>query len=197
MSDWNACYERRETPWDKGKPTPVLAEVAQRHPTILTGRVFVPGCGLGHDARWLADRGCVVTGVDIAPLAVEGARVLDDQGRIAFHVADLFDLPPDLQSAFDVVWEHTCLCALPPDLRAQYALGVKSALRPGGTVAGVFFINPEMDPGEQGPPFGIDVDEVEALWRDVGLELIDAWTPQTGYEGRVGRERAMVLRHRP
>lgn len=196
MHDWNACYERRETPWDKGEPTPVLAEVAQRHPTILTGRVFVPGCGLGHDARWLADRGCEVTGVDIAELAVEGAKALDDQGRIAFHVADLFDLPADLQSAFDVVWEHTCLCALPPDLRAQYALGVKSALRPGGTVAGVFFINPEMDPGEQGPPFGIDVGEVEALWREVGLEPIDAWTPQTGYEGRVGRELAMVLRHR-
>lgn len=195
MPDWNACYERRETPWEKGFATPVIAEVEARHPAVFRGRVFVPGCGLGHDARWLAEHGLKVTGGDIAPLALEKARALDAEGRVEFRLVDVFSPPDDMCGAFDLVWEHTCLCALPPEMRTKYALGVKSALKPGGMVAGVFFISPEMDPGEEGPPFGISVSDLEKLWRDAGFEVVDSWVPTTGYEGRVGRECAMVLRH--
>ncbi|MFZ4766515.1 MAG: methyltransferase domain-containing protein, partial [Roseimicrobium sp.] len=97
MPDWNACYERRETPWDKGLPTPVLSEVAARHPGIFCGRVLVPGCGTGHDARWLAEQNCEVTGADIAPLAIERARVLDPDQRVASQLVDVLDLPEDLR----------------------------------------------------------------------------------------------------
>jgi hypothetical protein len=51
-----------------------------------------------------------------------------------------------------------------------------------------------MGPGETGPPFGIGVEELEALWREAGFEPTDQWVPATGYEGRVGRELAMILR---
>lgn len=194
--DWNACYQRSETPWDKGVATPILEEVAAAHPELFAGRVLVPGCGTGHDARWLADRGCEVTGADISTLALERARALDPGNRVTFRLVDVLNLPPDMRGAHDLVWEHTCLCALDPAVRTAYALGVKSALKPGGVVAGVFFMNPEMDPGEQGPPFGIPLDELESLWRDAGFEIVDSWVPATGYEGRVGRERAVVLRMR-
>ncbi|MFZ4766522.1 MAG: hypothetical protein ACOYMN_16340, partial [Roseimicrobium sp.] len=106
----------------------------------------------------------------------------------------VLDLPEDLRGKFDLVWEHTCLCALDPALRRAYTLGVKAALNPSGSVVGVFFLNPEMDPGEQEPPFGITVDELLALWREVGFEVVDSWVPKTGYESRVGRELAIVLR---
>ena len=97
--------------------------------------MFVPGCGMGHDARWLADHGCEVVAADVAPLAIEGARALDPERRIDFRLANLFDLPPDLRGAFDFVWEHTCLSALTHELRDDYVRGVKSALKPGGQVA--------------------------------------------------------------
>lgn len=194
MTDWNSCYEQRDTPWDKGAPTPVLAEIAARHLSLFHGSALVPGCGLGYDARWLADKGLRVTAADIAPLAIEKAQALDSERLVDFRLVDIFAPPADLLGAFDLVWEHTCLCALPVELRTKYALGVKSALKPGGTLAGVFFINPEMDPGETGPPFGISAEELEKLWTDIGFTVLDSWIPQTGYEGRVGRELAMVLR---
>jgi SAM-dependent methyltransferase len=135
-----------------------------------------------------------VTGVDIAPLAIENAHRLDAANRVDFRVADLFALPEELRGAFDLVWEHTCLCALPIDLRTKYVAAVKSALKAGGAVAAVFYMNPDMDPGEEGPPFGIGVEELEKLWRDAGFKVTDSWVPSVGYEGRIGRERAMVLR---
>lgn len=191
-TNWNELYETGETPWDKGLPTPVLAEVQQRHPGLLKGDAMVPGCGTGYDARWLANLGCTVTGVDIAPLAVERARAID-KARVAQYVlASLFDLPGELRGKFDFVWEHTCLCALPPELRQAYVQGVHTALKPGGTVAGVFFIDPEMDPGETGPPFGISPEELTGLWEEAGFTVQESWVPEAGYPGRVGRERVVV-----
>jgi SAM-dependent methyltransferase len=194
MTDWNDCYNRSETPWEKGRPTPVLADVMSRHQALFQGRVLVPGCGMGHDARWLAERGMEVTGADIAPLAIENAQKFPAEHRVDFRVADLFALPDDMRGAYDLAWEHTCLCALPLELRTKYILGVKSALKADGAVAGVFYMNPDMDPGEEGPPFGISVEALEKLWRDAGFEVVDSWVPTVGYEGRIGRERAMVLR---
>lgn len=188
-------YERGETPWEKGLPTPVLTEMHAKHPEVFSGHTLVPGCGLGHDARWLAEQGCgPVLGADIAPLAIEKASAVDARGLASYRLLDVFNLPPELLGAFDLVWEHTCLCAIDPTMREAYVQAVRSALKKNGMVAGVFFINPEMDPGETGPPFGISVAELEALWREAGFELLDTWVPNAAYPGREGRERAMVLR---
>ncbi len=194
MTDWSGCYQRGETPWEKGKPTPVLEEVLARHPEVFRGRVLVPGCGFGHDARWLAEHGMKVTGADIASQAIEGAQAMDTEKRVDFRLVDLFALPEDMRGAFDVVWEHTCLCALPLELRNAYAGAIKSSLKTNGMVAGVFFMNPDMDPGEEGPPFGISVEELEKLWRDAGFTVENSWVPSVGYEGRIGRERVLLLR---
>lgn len=194
MTDWNTCYAKGETPWDKGLPTPVLEEARSLHPELFQGKVLVPGCGTGYDARQLADMGCEVVGLDIAPLAIEQAHKLDLNGSVDFRLEDLFDLPEDLRGAFDFVWEHTCLCALPLEMRTQYVRGVKSALKPEGQVMGVFFLNPEMDPDESGPPFGITVDELISLWTAEGFTVMEHWEPKTGYPGRVGRELFLWLR---
>jgi SAM-dependent methyltransferase len=190
--DWNQLYETGETPWDKGLPTPVLAEVQQRHPQLFQGEVMVPGCGTGSDARWLAAQGCRVTGVDLAPLAIERAQKLDEAQLAQYVQASLFELPASLIEQFDLAWEHTCLCALDPSLRRSYVKGIRDALKPGGTVVGVFFIDPEMDPGETGPPFGITPEELTGLWEEAGFTVRESWVPETGYPGRVGRERVLI-----
>ena len=194
MSDWNELYEKGDTPWDKGMPTPVLDVLFKRHPQLFQGRVLVPGCGLGHDARWLAAHGCEVVGVDIAVLAIERAKQLDPEHRVDFRLANLFELPEDLRGSFDLVWEHTCLCALEPSLREKYIAGVRGALKAGGTVAGVFYMNPDLDPGETGPPFGITLDELIAFWEKGGFEIDEHWVPEVAYEGRAGRERFLLLK---
>jgi methyl halide transferase len=192
--DWNDLYAKGETPWDRGQPAPVLEVLQHRQPGLLQGRVLAPGCGLGHDARWLAAHGCEVVGVDIAPLAIERARQLDPDHRVDFRLANLFELPEDLRGSFDLVWEHTCLCALPPELRGNYIAAVRAALKPGGAVAGVFYMNPDLDPGETGPPFGITLAELIQLWQNGGFEVQEHWVPEVAYEGRAGRERVMLLK---
>jgi len=192
--DWNARYQEQDTPWDKGTATPVLAEILARHPGLFSGKSIVaPGCGTGHDVRWLAAHGADATGLDIAPLAIEQARALDPEGIARYELADFLDPASPWENAFDQLWEHTCFCALDPSLRGAYLAAAHRALKPGGQLAGVFFINPEMDEGETGPPFGIPVDELDASLDTAGFRIINAWVPKTGYPGRIGRERAMIL----
>ena len=194
MTDWEASYQGGETPWDRGEAAPALTEIVEKFPALFQGRILVPGCGLGHDARWLAVHGSEVVGLDIAPTALEKARSLDLSHRVDFVQADLFDLPKNLLGSFDVVWEHTCLSAMPPDWRLRYATAYKSALKPEGIIVGVFYINPDMDPGETGPPFAISVEELTELWQSVGFTVTDSWVPTKAYEGRADRERVMILK---
>ena len=65
-------------------------------------------------------------------------------------------------------------------------------LKPGGLLLGVFFINPEMDPGETGPPFGISMDELTALFAE-RFQVVESHVPATAYPGREGRECVRVL----
>lgn len=194
VMDWNSRYETKDTPWDKGIATPVLEEIERRHPGIFTGRSIVaPGCGAGHDVRWLAAQGAQATGLDIAPLAIEQACSLDPAGAANYEVADFLDPESPYRGAFDQLWEHTCFCALNPTLRSAYLRAAHRAIKPGGILVGVFFIDPEMDEGEVGPPFGIGSAELFASLSDTGFKAIDSWVPVTGFPGRIGREQVIIL----
>ena len=72
ITDWNQAYQDNFTPWDKGLPSPPLVEWLASNK--LTGRVLVPGCGVGHDVAHLVSRGIDAHGLDIAPAAVARAR---------------------------------------------------------------------------------------------------------------------------
>ncbi|MBK1883259.1 methyltransferase domain-containing protein [Luteolibacter pohnpeiensis] len=195
--DWNSRYANQDTPWNKGTHTPVLEEFLARHAEKLHGKVAVPGCGAGHDCRWLAEiPDCEVSGFDIAPLAIEEARGLDVAEKVSYRLYDFLNPCPDDTEGFDLLWEHTCFCALEPSMRDGYLKTAATLLKPGGRVAGVFFINPEMDEGEQGPPFKISVEELKSAWDAAGFEILDSWTPTSGYDGRIGRELALMLRKR-
>ncbi len=189
---WNQCYAEANTPWDKGLPSPALVQALQKHP--VKGRVLAPGCGAGHDAAFVASLGCDVTGLDIAPLAIERAKAAHPElPEQTWLLGSLFDLPATHAGQFDAVVEHTCLCALHPRQRKDYRDAVHALLKPGGLLIGVWFINPELDPGETGPPFPLPVEELDALFAE-GFEVIDDYAPEVGFEGRIGRERVRVLK---
>ena len=133
-------------------------------------------------------------GLDIAPTAIARAKEHYPQHAQRFVLGDLFEL----RDSFDAIVEHTCLCALPPEWRVRYRDAVASLLKPGGLLIGIWFVNPEMDPGETGPPFGISPDELSALFAP-RFDAIENYTPQSAYPGREGREllRVMKLRASP
>src|SRR5690349_9600580 len=95
QTDWNDLYRRRETPWEKGHPHPALVDFLTEHGP-LQGEIVVPGCGSGHDVRALSTADNHVLGIDIAPRAIEKAKAHPRIANEEYRLADLFDLPPEL-----------------------------------------------------------------------------------------------------
>lgn len=189
--DWDEIYRKGEVFWNKGAPSPPMRQYLERHPA--RGRALVPGCGHGHEVALAVEHGLDATGLDIAPTGIAEARALYPQIAERFMVGDLFDPAAELRGAFDVVLEHTCLSGLHPSLRADYRRGIDLTLRPGGLLIGVWFINPDLDPGDEGPPFPFSVPDLTALFAD-GYEIVVDYVHDVAFSGREGRERVRVLR---
>jgi len=190
-SDWEFRYQSNDTPWDKGEAHPALIDFLKVHP--VHGRVLVPGCGFGHDVRAIASAGAGhadVLGLDIAPSAVQGARGISacDASGGSYELADFLALPHGYHGGFDWVWEHTCFCAIDPEVRPDYMANVAQALKPHGRFLAVFYLNPDRAPGEAGPPFGVSTTELDGLF-DPQFELMRDWVPARTYPQRKGRER--------
>ncbi len=189
-TDWESRYQTKDMPWEKGAPSPGLVDYLSSEP--VRGRVLVPGCGLGHDVRALAATADEVVGIDIAPSAVKGARGFPTVGGESYELTDLFALPPHLRGSFDWVWEHTCFCAIDPALRAAYVAAVAGALRPGGHLLALFYLDPGQDHPDDGPPFGVSKATLDELFAP-RFSLVREWLPQHAYPGREGREWMRML----
>jgi methyl halide transferase len=188
MTDWEQRYRTGDTPWEKGAPHPALVDFLAANP--LRGKILVPGCGSGHDVRVIADENNEVTGLDIAPSAIERAKRFPKKSREVFQRGDLFALPGNFRGAFDWVFEHTCFCAIDPARRADYVRAVADALKPGGHLLAIFYLDPDHN---EGPPFGVSVAELDALFAP-RFDLLREWTPTRTHSGREHRERMRVLR---
>jgi len=189
--DWDACYQKGEAFWDKGVPAPALKQYLERH--AVRGRALVPGCGRGHEVALAVEHGLDATGLDIAPTGVAEARALYPHLAERFVTGSLFDPPAEMRGAYDVVLEHTCMSALPPSLRADYRRGIDLTLRQGGLLIGVWFINPALDPGEEGPPYPFTVADLTALFAK-DFDIVEDYVPDVAFPGREGRERVRILR---
>lgn len=196
---WRDLYVRGQDGWDLREPSPSLqAHLARAEPP--RGRVAVPGCGRGHDARLWARRGYEVWAFDWAPEPLVAARALAAEAgvTVAFEQRDIFGLAVDYAGFFDGVWEYTCFCAIEPTRRADYASLVARLLRPGGWLLACFF---PMTPGPPtglplpaaaaerpaGPPFPVTEAEVRMLF-EPRFELIETYVPAASPEARRGRE---------
>lgn len=155
---WDERYRQLDTPWDLDGASPVVQRLASR---LLSpgARVLVPGCGLGHDAAALAQRGIRVVGLDLSPTAV--ARASERHAGVPgleFHLGNFFEVGTTL-GRFDAVIEHTCYCAVGPELNPAYVNAAAELLHPGGLVFGAFL---NFEGG--GPPYGTDPDTLHRLF---------------------------------
>lgn len=105
---WQNLYQQGSDRWELGRPNPSLgAHLARRPPP--KGTVAVPGCGRGHDVRFLARRGYRVLGFDFVPEVIRVARELAERERVdvTFEDRDVFGLAEVYPRFFDGVWEYT------------------------------------------------------------------------------------------
>ncbi|MDR3608841.1 MAG: class I SAM-dependent methyltransferase [Oligoflexia bacterium] len=91
------------------------------------------GCGAGRDAVYLAQVGYDVTGIDLAPEAIEIAsqRARERGVKVAWTIGDVLDLPYKDQ-AFHLVTDRACFHHIPDDDRPNYVREVSRVLKPGG-----------------------------------------------------------------
>ena len=199
---WETLYADGNDGWELHAPSPPLVawlagggrftvsgglEMAPALPQSADApRVAVPGCGRGHDARLLAQRGYQAVGFDFAEAAIGEARVLAaaEDSAVRFERRDVFTLAADFAGAFDAVWEYTCFCAIDPARRADYVKVLHAILKPGGTLLGCFY---PLREGGDGPPFPVSLAEVEALLAP-GFRVQESRAPAVSVERRRGLE---------
>lgn len=159
MDHWEEKYQANTIPWDRGGASPALQRWLDADASAH-GRILVPGCGRGHEVVELARHGFLVTGLDIAPTALKLLETeLVASGVTATLVcADALLWHPD--TAFDAIYEQTCLCALQPGLWPAYERQLFDWLKPGGHLYALF-----MQTGrEGGPPFHCELADMRDLF---------------------------------
>ena len=181
--DWEALYQANDSFWDHGEASPGLVDYLAANSSLPLGQALVPGCGRGHDARALAQAGWAVTGLDLAPSSVPLAKRLADEERlpIDYRIGDFLSDEP--HQRFDLVFEHTLFCAIPPVRRDDYVQALRRWLKPGGLYLAVNYMITE-DNGE--PPFSTTTAELDERFGEP-FELLRRWTPRS-YESREGKE---------
>lgn len=189
---WNRLYEDEGRPgWDMDRATPLVGELLDlaRPLGLRPGAdLVVPGCGYGHDAAELEARGFAVTGLDFAPLAIQGARQRYGD-RVAWSQADWFStrLGP-----WDALFDHTCFVAMDPGRRPDYVDACAAHLRPGGLWMAALFHDVN---GRPGPPHAISMAEMEAL-AGRRFEVLHLAEARASHPRRAGREFLLIGRRR-
>jgi SAM-dependent methyltransferase len=97
-------------------------------------------CNAGQDTLSLAQRGAVVTGVDISDTAINFARRLAAEAGIpaVFHRADIYDWLETTAESFDIVFSSYGALVWLSDIRL-WGRGIAKVLKPGGRFALVEF----------------------------------------------------------
>jgi len=173
---WDTRFRGGVTPWDAAGPPPFLKKwLDNRKP----GRV-----------RLFAAHGHDVLAIDFSAAAIEAARKeLKDLGRLVAQ-QDFFEFEA---RPFDLVYERAFLCALPRRLWPQWARRLTELVRPGGELAGFFYL----DDNERGPPFGVAPHALRALLEsDFDLTEEKAIAPEESIPVFRGKEVWQVWRRK-
>lgn len=136
----------------------------------------------------------IITGVDVAPTAVEEAqKFLNGQHGAHVEVADFFgQFTATHEHDFQLGYDCTFLCAIPKNMRQAWADGWLAVLKPGAELVTLIFpLGPE---SEQGPPFKLNLELVQSLLEPRGFEMISAEDVPRAQLARGGMSGEIVAR---
>lgn len=145
---WENRYRSHNTGWDLGEiSTPLKEYIDQLENRNL--RILIPGAGNAYEAEYLFRQGFPdITVVDMAIQPLENFRKrIPENSSVKLIQKDFFQL----EGEFDLILEQTFFCAIPVNLRKDYAKKSHELLAENGKIAGLLFDFPLT---EDGPPFG-------------------------------------------
>ena len=140
----------------------------ERNDLLAPGRRILDlACGGGRHGVAMAQRGAVVTGIDLGPAAIAAARRRATRARVSVQwvLGDLRRLP--VKGQFDVVtFIFGCFTEMPRREAETVLAGISSSLGPGGTLALDVYA----------PAFFADLDGMQEWW--VSEDFIAGRFPQ-------------------
>jgi hypothetical protein len=153
---WDTRFATGKMPWDcHGVPDELKTYLSRTKP----GHALIPGCGSAYEVAAFHTAGWSVTAIDFSPVAVERAKsLLGSLGELVV-LGDFFKHPLG-QSSFDVVYERTFLCALPPHMWNDYASRMRQLIHPTGKLVGFFLYGEEPEP----PPYPLTTAQAAELF---------------------------------
>ncbi|KAF2970244.1 hypothetical protein GQX73_g3305 [Xylaria multiplex] len=189
---WAKCWEDKWTPWDRGGPSMALHDLLKENPNGVIPlpsetspkTCLVPGCGRGYDVVLLSLFGYDVYGLDVSSQALSAAKENAEKalteglyeteggkrGAINWTCQDFFAEDwKDVQGTFDLIFDYTFFCALPPPLRPAWAKKMKTLLSPGGRLVCLEFPS-DKKPSEPGPPWAAPPGEYLAYLSNPGAQ---------------------------
>lgn len=191
---WTKIYKEEVPPWELGKEAAALSVILPQLKQPRS-RVLILGAGSGHDAAFWARAGHIVTAVDFSTEAIEQAQKnYGTQKDLKFLQADIFKLPKEYHGQFDIVFEHTCYCAITPDRRNELVQVWLRCLAERGHLLGVFFTRDK----PIGPPWGGSEWEIrERLKKNFDFRYWTRWHQsiprRQGYELVVWAQKRALL----
>ncbi|SCV71811.1 BQ2448_4505 [Microbotryum intermedium] len=240
-SSLGSSLGQRLYPWDSKDVQPALKELVDSkwHEVQLGGtakwgedsvttpgsKALIAGCGRGYDAAFFAARGLVSLGLDLSPIAVQAAQVLYEATEnapkdVEFRAADFFKFPPPV-AGFDLAYDYTFFCAIPPKLRQLWADRYAQVIRKGGVLITLMFpigqsainvcypsfVNPPANNDvtirfcarqtgrKWGPPYSVP-EKLYDQYLNKNFEKVYSETPGVSMEERRGREKMAVWKRR-
>ncbi|GAA4212328.1 class I SAM-dependent methyltransferase [Microbispora amethystogenes] len=173
-------YRAGKPPWDTGVTPPELVALiegpGEGHGAALPpGRALELGCGTGTNAIYLARHGWEVVAVDLVGRAIELARERTEAAGVDVRLlhGDATRLDElDAPGPFDLFFDLSCYCGIPPHRRDAYVTGLTRRAAPGARLL-MFGYGPEAFDDTFS---GVTADELRA--RFSGWDLVDV-TPGT------------------
>lgn len=158
------------------------------------------GCGPGHAARYLHERGAPVLGIDLSARMVEIAA--QTHPGIGFHVGDMTALRVPDQAWGGLVALYSIIHLPPAELPAAFAEFFR-VLRPGGIAMLSFHLGDEIRHLDEWFDRIVSVDfhfysreVIEQALASAGF-TVDAYLERRAYEQEVDTTRAYVIARRP
>jgi len=186
---WDNRYQTQDTGWDLGEISPPLKNyIDDLEDKSL--QILLPGAGNAYEAEYLFNNGFKnVFVLDISETAIrnfENRCPWFPKNQLLHQ--DFFDL----EMRFDLVIEQTFFCALPPDLRSEFAIQMEKILDSGKQLIGLLFDFPLT---EKGPPYGGNKAEYSSYFEPY-FEINHMDTAKDSHTTRKGKELFIKLKRK-